>query len=124
MISKFALAAAGVINILPTLGVFGSKQLEKLYGIPFTEANLVILMRHRAVLFGLSGSFMISAAFWNPQWQNLAITAGLSSMLSFVVLAMSSKNNFNAEIRRIVIIDLIASSALITGVILDYVMDL
>ncbi len=117
MISNYALAAAGFINILPTIGVFGPKQLQKLYGIPFNDTNLVILMRHRAVLFGLTGAFMFTAAFWRPEWKGLAYATGLTSMLSFV--ALSSKNNYNVEIRRVVFIDLVASAAMIAALVIE-----
>ncbi len=119
MILKISLASAGIVNLLPTLGVWGPKQLETLYGIPFTDANVVILMRHRAVMFGMTGTFMLAAAFYRPQWQGLAVTAGLTSMLSFAALAISSKSTFNAEIRRVVVIDLIASAVVIAAAVLD-----
>ena len=117
---RITLASAGVVNLLPILGLFGTKQLEKLYGIPFGETNLLILMRHRAVQFGLTGTFMITAALWRPQWQVPAVATGLTSMLSFAALAFSSSKGFNEKIRRVVVVDLVASSALIIAIALDY----
>ena len=51
--------------------------MQGLYGIPIDEPNLAILMRHRAVLFGLLGVFMLIAAF-RPLYQPLALIAGFA----------------------------------------------
>ncbi len=65
-------------------------------------------MRHRAVLFGLLGAFMIYAAF-RPALQPLAFIAGFFSMLSFVALGIG---DYNALIRKVVIADVVGSVAL------------
>jgi len=43
----------GIIHVLPVSGVLSSSRLTALYGRSFSDPNLAILMRHRAVLFGL-----------------------------------------------------------------------
>ena len=80
------LVVVAVIHLLPLSGVLGSERLSTLYGISFDEPNLAILMRHRAVLFGLLGLFLLFAAF-RPAFQLLAFTAGFVSVLSFLWLA-------------------------------------
>ena len=50
------LLVAGVIHLLPLSGVLGAQRLAALYGLAFDEANLLLMMRHRAVLFGLLGA--------------------------------------------------------------------
>ena len=57
------LVLVSIIHLLPLSGVLGSERLEILYGTSFSEPNLEILMRHRAVLFGLLGLFLLFAAF-------------------------------------------------------------
>ena len=57
------LIVVGVIHLLPLSGVLGGAQLFSLYGVPVDDPNLEILMRHRAVLFGLLGVFLVYAAF-------------------------------------------------------------
>ncbi len=104
------LVIVGLINFLPLLGVVGPERLRILYGIPFEEPNLVILMRHRAVLFGLVGGFIVASGFL-PSLRTPAILAGLTSMLSFVALAWMEKT-CTAEINRVVWIDIAASVAL------------
>lgn len=100
-----------IIHLLPLSGVLGTEQLTRLYGLDFSEPNLAILMRHRAVLFGLLGGFLLGAAF-RPDWRPAAIAAGLVSVLSFLWLAWSV-GGYNAGIGRIVTADLIALACLL-----------
>jgi hypothetical protein len=57
LVSAMFLVVA-IIHLLPVSGVFGAKRLAALYGISFNDPNQAILMRHRAVLFGLLGAFL------------------------------------------------------------------
>ncbi len=77
----------GLVNFLPVLGVLGAAKLESLYGLPFGNDDLLLLMRHRAALFGLLGGFIIVSAF-RDEWRNLAAAAGFVSMSSFMLLAL------------------------------------
>ena len=107
------LIITGIIHLLPLSGVLGVERLSALYGTAFSDPNLVILMRHRAVLFGLLGLFFIAAAF-RPTWQPLAFAAGFISVVSFLWLAWSV-GGYNAQLGRVVIADLIALVCLIVG---------
>lgn len=110
-----ALVLAGVINTLPLMGVLGAERLQALYAMPFEDASLRILMRHRAVLFGLLGGAMIAAAFI-PAWRTLLAIAGLVSMVSFLVLA-GLEGGGNAAIRRVVVADVIAIVPLLAALL-------
>jgi hypothetical protein len=101
----------GIVNLLPVSGVLSTSRLRALYGVSVVDPNLIILMRHRAVLFGIVGALLVSAAF-HPPLRTLAVIAGLVSMLSFVVIAYLV-GEFNAELRRVVIVDLVASLLLV-----------
>ncbi len=103
----------GVIDLLPLTGVLGKTQLETLYGAPLQDANLVILMRHRAVLFGLLGAFFVLAVFI-PQYQLVAFIAGFVSVGSFLWLAWSV-GGYNAQIARVFAVDVVALFCLIVG---------
>lgn len=105
---------AAIIHFLPFIGVLGAGQLTKLYGLPFDEPNLVILMRNRAVLFGLIGAFMAYAAFY-PLLQSLALISGLVSFGSFVLLAWS-RGAINQRLKRVVVMDIVGLICL--GIIL------
>ncbi|HPF26012.1 MAG TPA: hypothetical protein P5528_09825 [Steroidobacteraceae bacterium] len=107
------LLVVGVIHLLPLTGVLGPERLAVLYGMPFAEPNLAILMRHRAVLFGLLGSLLVVAAF-RPALQAVALIAGWVSVLSFLALAWSI-GGYNAEIGRVIAADGIAAVCLAAG---------
>ena len=112
------LLIVSIIHLVPITGVLGAAKLESLYGIPIESNELSILMRHRAVLFGILGVFFAYAAF-TPAQQPLAFLAAFASLASFFYLAFSS-GGYNAAIRRIVIGDVIAALALVGAVILYY----
>jgi uncharacterized BrkB/YihY/UPF0761 family membrane protein len=107
------LLVVGVIHLLPLSGALGGERLLSLYGLPFDEANLEILMRHRAVLFGLLGAFMVFASF-KPAYQTAAFIAGFVSVVSFLYLAWSV-GGYNERVGRVFIADVIAVGCLIVG---------
>jgi hypothetical protein len=107
-----SLLIGAVIHLLPLPGILGAARLESLYGVPLTEPNLIILMRHRAVLFGLLGTFLLVAVF-KPALQPLAFTAGLISVVSFLWFA--ALDSHNASIGRVVAADVVALIALLLG---------
>lgn len=102
-----------VIHLLPLSGVLSAERLTALYGISFSEPNLEIVMRHRAVLFGLLGVFLLYAAF-QPQLQLLAFIAAFASIVSFLWLAWSV-GNYNAQIGRVFAADMVALVCLVVG---------
>ncbi len=107
------LAIVAIIHLLPLVGVLGSERLASLYGLDFREPNLAILMRHRAVLFGLLGGFFLFAAF-QPAWQRVAFVAGFVSVASFLTLAWST-GGYNASVARVVTADVVALVCLVIG---------
>lgn len=107
------LVIVAIIHLLPLSGVIGSERLASLYGISFAEPNIAILMRHRAVLFGLLGLFLLFAAF-APRFQVAAFVIGFVSVVSFLWLA-SSVGGYNAAISRVVTADIVALVCLIVG---------
>jgi hypothetical protein len=107
------LLIVGIIHLLPLSGVLGGERLAVLYGLSFDEPNLAILMRHRAVLFGLLGLFLLLAAF-RPTLRTLALVAGFASVVSFLWLAWSV-GDYNAQIVRVVTADIVALACLIAG---------
>ena len=107
------LCVAAVIHLLPLIGVLGGDRLQSLYGFAIEGPDLQILMRHRAVLFGLLGTLLAVAAFV-PGLQPVALAVGLVSVLSFLLLAWTSEG-YNASIARVVMVDVIALVALLIG---------
>ena len=102
-----------LIHLMPLVGVFGADQLTSLYGLSLADPNILILMRHRAILFTLLGVFILLAAF-RPRFQPMALVAGYISVIGFLVLAYSGED-YNAALARVVQADLVALGALIVA---------
>ena len=85
--AQIGLIIAGIMNVLPLAGALGADQLRSLYGLASITPDLEILLRHRAILFGLVGSLLIAAAFV-PGLQLAALLIGGASMASFIVIAL------------------------------------
>jgi hypothetical protein len=107
------LLIVGVIHLLPLSGVLSADRVAQLYGVGIQDPNLAILMRHRAVLFGLLGAFLLVAAFV-PALQTAAFVAGFASVASFLGLAWST-GDYNASIGRVVAADVLALACLLIG---------
>lgn len=101
-----ALLAVGIIHLLPLSGVLGADRLAVLYGLPFDEPNLAILMRHRAVLFGLLGGMLVVAVF-RAAWRPAAWLAGFVSVASFLLLAWTT-GGYGPHVARVVTADIVA----------------
>src|SRR5688572_8373251 len=112
-IVPLALLIAALIHALPLLGVLGATKLESLYGIAVQDANLEILMRHRAVLFGMLAAFLGYAAF-KPSLHRLALVGGLASVVSFLVLAFAV-GGYNTALSTVIRADILALVALLIG---------
>lgn len=107
----------GVIHLLPSSGFLGTERLSALYGLAISNPNLEILMRHRAVLFGLLGGFFVYAAF-KPALQPIAFLASGISVGSFFYLAFSV-GGYNEAVSRVVTADYIAAACLVLGIALS-----
>ena len=112
------LLIVAVIHLIPITGFAGVARLESLYGIPVSGKDMEILMRHRAVLFGILGVFFAYAAF-TPAVQPLAFLAAFATLVSFFYLAYAV-GGYNEAIRKIVIGDIVAAISLTGAVILYY----
>ncbi|TWC37724.1 hypothetical protein FBY03_10758 [Pseudomonas sp. SJZ079] len=113
------LIIAGLIHLLPVTGVLGAERLAALYGLAVQEPNLLILLRSRAVLFGLLGALLIYAA-WRPALQPIALFGGLVSVLTFLFLAYGSPS-YNDALRRVVIADWLALACLLIALTLYFI---
>ena len=108
------LIIVAVIHLLPLAGLAGGERLQALYGVEIADPNLELLMRHRAVLFGLLGIGLLVGAFI-PTWHAAALLAGAISVVSFLGLAASIPTN--AEVARVVAADWLALAALLAGAV-------
>ncbi len=101
---------AAAINLAPVLGAFAPARMPAAYGVNLEDPNLQILMRHRAVLFGLVGGLLLAAAF-HPPLRTLGYLAGFASMLSFLVIVWQV-GECNTELRRVALADVVGLVAL------------
>ncbi|MCO4763674.1 MAG: phosphopantetheine adenylyltransferase [Myxococcales bacterium] len=112
----FALAA--LINFAPLIGVLGRSRLERMYGARLDQPDAVVLMRHRAVLFGLVGGMMLWS-LWSPSLRPAASIMGLLSMVSFLALARL-QGPVSLGLRGIVIADVLGICALVAALLMGY----
>lgn len=108
------LVVVATIHALPVIGVLGPGNLSQLYGVPVTGGSLELVLRHRAVLFGLLAAFLAYAAF-RPELHRLALVAGVVSVVSFLVLA-ALVSSYSQPLATVVRVDWAALALLTTGV--------
>lgn len=106
VVTAFIVIAA-VVNLLPLTGALSAGQLESLYGLSFEDPSLIVLMRHRAVLFGIVGGLLLVSAR-KVSLRPIAIPVGLVSMLSFILIAFLV-GEYNESLQRVVLVDVVAS---------------
>lgn len=79
------LVMVGLIHLLPAAAVMSTDLLEKFYGVYTENPDTLILLRHRAALFGLLGLLLIAASVrWHLQFA--AIMFGMLSMAIYIIL--------------------------------------
>jgi hypothetical protein len=106
----FLVLVAAAINLAPVFGAVSTERMAAFYGVDLQSPNLQILMRHRAVLFGIVGGLLLVAAF-RPQLRTLGYVLGFSSMLSFLVVAWLV-GEYSVEIQRVIFVDAVGVAAL------------
>jgi hypothetical protein len=117
LLFRITLFVAGVINLLPSLLAFLPEKTAKSYGIEIPNANYELLLRHRAVLFGIVGGLMIYSALVKKHYE-LSTIAGLVSMTSFIILYFIIGKDINQELKKVMMIDVVATLILCIGFIL------
>jgi hypothetical protein len=106
----FLVLIAAAINLAPVLGAILPERMGPLYGVELADPNLQILMRHRAVLFGVVGGLLLVAAF-HPPLRALGYAVGFFSMLSFPLIAWLV-GGYSPEIHRVILVDVVGIAAL------------
>lgn len=117
LVSGLMLVVA-VIHLLPLSGLLGTEQLTRLYGVVVAGPDMEILLRHRAVMFGILGMVFALAAFV-PKYQPLAFLMAFVSIFSFLLLAWLV-GDYQAAINRVVLADWVAGACLLLALALYY----
>lgn len=107
-----------LINFAPIAGLLGTHKLESAYGITLVSNELIILMKHRALLFGLLGGFILYAAFV-PVYQNIAMFMAAPSMTGFAILVLTS-DGYNDPLYKVLLIDFAGLAFLFLTCVLKY----
>lgn len=110
------LIIVGLINFIPVAGILSGAAIKTAYGVELTSPDLVILMRHRALLFGLLGGFVLYSV-WVPAYQKVAASLAALSMLGFLCL-MALEGGYNTLLERIAIVDGVGIGCLLLCVFL------
>ena len=113
------LVIVGLINLAPVLGILSASKMAKAYGIGIASRDLEILMRHRALLFGLLGGFILCSVFF-PVYQTAAMVMAGVSMIGFAVLVIVV-GGYNPTISRVLKVDLVGIGFLLLAVVLKVV---
>lgn len=107
----------GGVNAVPALGLVSAEWMRSAYGLGPLDDDLALLLRHRAVLFGMLGASLMVAAWRRPGWRGPTAAANAVSLVSFPLLALTT-GSVNAALSRVVALDTGAVAALSTGVVL------
>jgi hypothetical protein len=113
LVVPIVLVLVALIHALPVIGVVGAGRLSQLYGVPIDDPSLELLLRHRAVLFGLLALFLAYAAS-RPGLHGVALVAGFVSVVSFLVLAQRAPS-LTAGVTTVVCVDWLALALLVVG---------
>jgi hypothetical protein len=115
---RMSFSVSGLIHVLPLVGLFSRRFLERAYGIKLGDGHdLAILMQHRALLFGLLAGACF-AAVANPSWRGPVGIAALISMLGFVLIAALQAHG--PPIAKVMWIDVGAALLLSIGLLLHF----
>jgi hypothetical protein len=95
----------GVINFLPVVGVLSAEKLSQAYAVDLVNNNLVILMRHRALLFGVVGGFILYSVFV-PSYQGVAMVMAAITMLGYLYFVWAV-GGYNDSIFRVAMVDVV-----------------
>ncbi len=117
LIFRICLFIAGVINLLPCILAFIPQKISSSYGISIPNQNYELLLRHRAVLFGIIGGLMVFSAI-SQLYYSMAVLVGMISMVSFVILYLLIKEEINPELQKVMKIDVVGITILLMGYIL------
>ncbi len=117
LVFRICLFIAGIINIVPSILAFIPDKISSSYGIEMPNANYELLLRHRAILFGIIGGIMIYSAL-TKKYYSLAVCIGFISMISFVVLLKLVNGDVNPELNKVMRVDIVGIVILLIGFVL------
>ncbi|NNC55758.1 MAG: phosphopantetheine adenylyltransferase [Pseudomonadales bacterium] len=118
-IITLCLIVVGLINFAPVLGVLSVQNIEAAYGLGIADSNIGILMRHRALLFGILGGFVLCAAFI-PRYQVAAMSMAGASMIGYAMLVLGA-GGYNPMLAKVLVADFVGITFLCIAIILKII---
>lgn len=112
------LVLVGLINFAPVAGVLSADKLSQAYALAQLDNNLAILLRHRALLFGLIGGFLLYSVAV-PLYRPAAMTMAAISMVGFLVF-MFHQGGYNDALYKVMLIDVVGIVLLALAIGLTY----
>jgi hypothetical protein len=110
---QIALVLIGLLHTPPAISGLSANKLAALYQIDTNDRVLLVLLHHRAVLFGLLAAACYYSAF-TQQFAFEVSVAAFAAMLSFVAIAFSIPHHSPA-IKKIALADVIGAVVLAAG---------
>ena len=107
--------AAALIHVPPVVGALGPERVTAMYGVRADSPELALLLRHRAILFGILAGLLIACA-WITDLRPAALTAALVSDTTFLALAHPA-TALNDPVRRVVRADIVSIALLLAAVV-------
>ena len=107
---RVVLFLSGLIHLLPFALVFLPERIPSAYGVEVTGSDMMLLLRHRAVLFGIVGALMVYSSLKKRHYVP-ATFVGLASMLSFILM-YAITDGVNESLKSVMWVDVAASVAL------------
>lgn len=117
LVFRITLFIAGITNLIPSLLAFMPDRIPTSYGIDIPNQNHELLLRHRAILFGIIGVLMIYSAVVQKHYE-IATASGMISMVSFIILYFLIGKDINPELKKVMMVDVFATVILCIGSLL------
>ncbi|MFT4519180.1 MAG: hypothetical protein ACI9JM_001571 [Halioglobus sp.] len=117
-IASVLLFVVGIINVLPLVGILSGEKLSQMYSVDLVGNDLVILMRHRALLFGIVGGFILYSVFV-PVHRGAAMVMAAFSMIGYGLL-LWQEGGYNASLYKVLLVDVVGVLCLLGAASLKY----
>ena len=115
---RLILLITGVVHLLPFSLAFFTNRISNSYGVSISDPNMLLLLRHRAFLFGIIGFGLIFSAI-KKKYYLVASVVGLVSMISFICLYYWI-GDINAQLQSVMRVDMLVGAALLLVTVLYY----
>ena len=107
----------GIINFLPVMGVLSADKLSRAYQIELAGSDLIILLRHRALLFGVVGGFIIYSVFV-PVYQAASMVMAAITMVGYLYIVWSV-GGYNKAIFKVAMVVVVGIICLVLAALLS-----